>query len=137
MPGWSSLPREFSTSRSMFLLVSQFDNPTGSTLFQICHEDVLTDIRLGIPAANSGALAFFLIQPVGMMMEDLLKLVLAPLQAHLQISEGISRCIGALWVLLWMTWTVPWYMYPIVAAGSGDDGVIPVSVILYIKSLLS
>lgn len=91
----------------------------------------------GIPAAESGALAFFLIQPLGIAVEDLVNWAFAPLFKRFPLPQFMSRCVGALWVSVWMAWTVPWYMYPIVGKGSGDDGVIPVSIILHAKDLLN
>lgn len=78
-----------------------------------------------------------MVQPLGIVVEDLVKLALAPLFKRFPLPNFINRCLGALLVTLWMAWTAPWYMYPIMAKGSGDDGVIPVSIILYTKRLLS
>lgn len=90
---------------------------------------------LGIPAAESGALAFFSIQLLGIIVEDLFKFAMKSLIERYQLPKAGNRFLGALWVSLWMTWTAPWYLYPMLGKGNGDDGVIPISIILYIKHL--
>lgn len=89
---------------------------------------------LGIPVAESGALNFFLVQPLGIMIEDLVNLALDSIPGRFPLPNAVKRSIGALWVGLWMAWTAPWYLYPILSRGSGDDGVIPVSIISYMRN---
>lgn len=44
-----------------------------------------------------------------------------------------ERCLGAVWVCVWMAWTAPSYMYPVLAkTNSGEAGVVPFSVIKYV-----
>lgn len=61
----------------------------------------------------------------------------APLFKRFPLADFINRCLRAPWVSFWMAWTAPWYVYPILRKGSGDDGVVPVSVRLYTKHLLN
>ncbi|PHH88185.1 hypothetical protein CDD83_7859 [Cordyceps sp. RAO-2017] len=92
---------------------------------------VAIDVSSGIDARSSGALRFFAVQPLGILAEDLFRSALRSLgrPAGLRPSR-LERCAGALWVALWMTWVAPEYLYPILnATGSGDKGVVPVSII--------
>lgn len=134
--GRYSLPRASSMSHSTLLLVSEFYIFSGRKWLKSGCCKGFTKNLLGIPAAESGALAFFLMQPLGIIAEDLFKLALTPLLERFPLPKIVNRSLGALWVSLWMAWTVPWYMYPILEKGSGDDGVIPASIILYAKQLL-
>lgn len=59
-----------------------------------------------------------------------------PLLERYELPKVDCRFFGAIWVSFWMAWTAPWYLYPILGKGSGDDGVIPTSIILYAMSFL-
>ncbi|KAI1212104.1 membrane bound O-acyl transferase family-domain-containing protein [Annulohypoxylon truncatum] len=95
---------------------------------------VAIDSSAGIPVQDSGALRFFLIQPLGIIVEDVVGPYLSPLTSEYRI---VQRCLGFIWVGLWMAWTAPGYLYPIInKSDPGDGGVVPVSIISYVKRLI-
>lgn len=92
------------------------------------------DADTGMLPNESGAMRFFTIQPLGIVVEDLTTWILSDSTVKPGSSAGrptaLQRWGGALWVLLWMTWTAPAYMFPVVAkTESGDKGVVPLSLI--------
>ncbi|ETS87869.1 hypothetical protein PFICI_01697 [Pestalotiopsis fici W106-1] len=97
---------------------------------------VAMDFSSGIAMEQSGALRFFSIQPLGIFIEDLIlsRFHVVPGSRTKQTPALINRCIGFAWVCLWMAWTAPGYLYPIMDKSSSEDtGVVPVSVVGYMK----
>ncbi|VUC25903.1 unnamed protein product [Clonostachys rosea] len=97
---------------------------------------VAVDASSGINPRDSGAISFFTIQPLGILIEDLFQKIVAKLlgQSKNRESSAIERCVGVLWVGLWMAWTGPAYLYPVLKVnGPEGGGVVPVSVIGYFK----
>ncbi|KAK4202927.1 membrane bound O-acyl transferase family-domain-containing protein [Triangularia verruculosa] len=94
---------------------------------------VAIDASAGIPPQDSGAMRFFTIQPLGIVIEDLTTSILSTAPTTGSTSARpttIQRWVGRLWVVLWMTWKVPAYMFPVLAkTGSGNKGVVPLSLI--------
>lgn len=80
---------------------------------------------------------FFWIQPMGLMMEDLVS------SLYNARSHGVARplkrwqrCLCWVWVGLWMSWTAPAYLYPIMTLETSESGgVVPVSFIGYVRRL--
>jgi hypothetical protein len=91
---------------------------------------------VGMLPRESGALRFFLIQPLGIVIEDAAQSVYHAVYGTTTSSRVPTvpeRCMGAVWVGLWMAWTAPAYMYPVLAKTSaGRAGVVPFSVIDYV-----
>lgn len=78
-----------------------------------------------------------MMQPIGMAIEDVVSHWFQPLQQLLHLPKAAQRCLGAVWVGLWMAWTAPWYLYPILEKnGSDDAGVVPVSLFASARQLL-
>lgn len=49
-----------------------------------------------------------------------------------------ERCIGAVWFGLWMAWTAPAYLYPVLNSKGPDDArVVPISVIRPLINLMA
>ncbi|KAI0975054.1 membrane bound O-acyl transferase family-domain-containing protein [Xylaria arbuscula] len=94
------------------------------------------DFASGIGWRESGALRFFAIQPVGILIEDLF---LSTYKSYIGTPDPrasvMQRCFGFLWVGLWIAWTVPAYMYPVLNSTEAA-GVVPISVIAPIKTAL-
>ncbi|CAG9988256.1 unnamed protein product [Clonostachys byssicola] len=100
---------------------------------------VAIDISSGIDAKHSGAIPFFLIQPVGLMVEDLIIKIAISLGRNPDHTPSITeRCIGAVWFGLWMAWTAPAYLYPVLnSKGPDDAGVVPISIIRLLGNLVA
>ncbi|KAI1460936.1 membrane bound O-acyl transferase family-domain-containing protein [Annulohypoxylon moriforme] len=95
---------------------------------------VAIDFSAGIPIQDSGAMRFFLIQPLGIIIEDVAGTYASPAIPKPRI---VRRCLGFIWVSLWMAWTAPAYLYPIINKSDPEDsGVVPVSLVGYAKRLV-
>ncbi|KAI0409013.1 membrane bound O-acyl transferase family-domain-containing protein [Xylaria palmicola] len=97
---------------------------------------VAIDFASGISWRDSGALRFFSIQPVGIIIEDLFLSIYQSYRNRNTPGVHVStlqRCFGFLWVGLWIAWTVPAYMYPVLNSTEAG-GVVPFSFITLIKS---
>ncbi|AEO63131.1 uncharacterized protein THITE_2108027 [Thermothielavioides terrestris NRRL 8126] len=99
---------------------------------------VAIDVSSGMQPQESGALRFFLIQPLGIVIEDTARTVYRTVYGSsgrgLTVAE---RCVGVLWVGLWMAWTAPAYLFPVLAkTGSGNAGVVPFSIIGCVTRLI-
>lgn len=92
-------------------------------------------ISSGIRARDSGALAFFAIQPLGIVIEDVVRSIAgSPEHTSTQRLTATQRITGLLWIGAWITWTVPAYIYPILNnTTAGTPGVVPFSIIEYFK----
>ncbi|KAF1962570.1 hypothetical protein CC80DRAFT_589074 [Byssothecium circinans] len=92
---------------------------------------LVDDIASGVSFHDSGALRFFLVQALGMIVEDsVLRAyhLLIP-SSRLRLSNTAARIAGFLWVAAFLVWSVPAYMYPMLwRANQGlDDSTIPFS----------
>ncbi|KAI2769577.1 membrane bound O-acyl transferase family-domain-containing protein [Daldinia loculata] len=93
---------------------------------------IAIDFSSGIPVSKSGALRFFLIQPLGILIEDIISV--APGIALL--PQIVQRFLSFIWLSLWMTWTAPGYVYPIIYKSVSGGGLVPFSIIGYLKQKL-
>jgi Membrane bound O-acyl transferase family len=68
------------------------------------------DLAMGIPHAEAGSLIFFLLQPLGIMLEDGMQ----TLTRHLSTpnSGRVPRIVGYLWVMMFLVWSTPTWFYP-------------------------
>ena len=66
---------------------------------------------MGIPRAEAGSLVFFLLQPLGIMLEDGMQI----LTRHDPTSKFLGRAqriVGYLWVVIFLAWSTPTWFYP-------------------------
>ncbi|KAK7961880.1 membrane bound O-acyl transferase family-domain-containing protein [Apiospora aurea] len=102
---------------------------------------VAIDFASGIPLGSSGAMKFFSIQPLGVAIEDtflsIYRYMLPQSTAH-QPARLWQRCVGWVWLGLWMAWTAPAYLYPVMPQEGSEEngGVVPVSVLGYFKGIM-
>ncbi|KAK4169998.1 membrane bound O-acyl transferase family-domain-containing protein [Cladorrhinum sp. PSN259] len=139
---WSTFWHQTNTHRlrvtSNWVLFDVFRLPRGSKAARYARPCIIfllsavfhvaIDVSSGMLPSESGAMRFFTIQPLGIAVEDLITWILSG--SMTAKPTLLQRWGGALWVLLWMTWTVPAYMFPVLARiESGDKGVVPLSLI--------
>ena len=85
----------------------------------------LGEVGVGFPVRDSGTIQFFLLQAVGIMLED-------GVQAIYRYALGIrrnpgsqpqrwARVVGYVWVLGFMTWSTPIWFYPRLRQMAGDE----------------
>ncbi|KAL5871726.1 hypothetical protein ACKVWC_007373 [Pyricularia oryzae] len=82
-----------------------------------CH--ISSDVGMGIPFSKTGAFATFLLQPVGIILEDLLR---ATLGKVVPLPGGVKRVLGRVWVLAFLAYSTPVWFYAQhrVAGDSGE-----------------
>jgi hypothetical protein len=96
---------------------------------------LLSDIALGIPVHESGALVFFCCQTPAIMLEDLVLAIARRLAVSLRFgimrhekfssdtlppSVRVSiRAVGYLWVIAWLTCMSPVWIYPAMRRDTG------------------
>lgn len=69
----------------------------------------------GTPWNDSGVAQFFLIQAVGIMIEDAVQAVYRHVTGRARTPEkpmGWKAFVGYLWLLFWLGWTTPITVYP-------------------------
>ncbi|KAL3253389.1 hypothetical protein ABHI18_009532 [Aspergillus niger] len=109
------------------LLCSNADFVSGSILrlpvrFQWCFRVIFAflvsglvhtgmDVGFGVRIDESGALWFFALQILGVAGEMLAERLLGPVSVFL--SRGVRRGVGFVWVAVFMLWTLPVWIYPI------------------------
>jgi len=90
---------------------------------------LIDDLAAGITIYNSGALQFFVAQGFGMMIEDTFIRIFRNSSAFARIPSSLKKSIGFIWVSLFLTWSVPAYIYPMMWRSSLglNDSTIPFS----------
>jgi hypothetical protein len=97
---------------------------------------VALDVVQGIPVRESGAMLFFAIAPLGIMIEDGFKsawgLISGSNVASPKGSKPIwQRVISFLWSMAWLGVTSTWFFYPQVVRPQ-NQALVPFSVVEYI-----
>lgn len=88
---------------------------------------LLDDLASGVTLQDSGAMSFFLVQVLGLIVEDVV--IRAYRSSTARITRTAERSLGFLWVSIFLTWSVPAYMYPMMwRANQGlNDSTVPYS----------
>jgi hypothetical protein len=80
-------------------------------------------IATGIPPGQTGALKFFVMQGLGIMFEDAVQ---ALYRRHRSGKpEFWTRIAGYIWVSLFLIWTTPCWIYPVVRSNVPERDIIP------------
>jgi hypothetical protein len=93
---------------------------------------IALDMATDIPVYQSGGLAFFCGQMVGIPLEDLV------IRLYLRVAKRIGRrlpwiverLVGYAWVVAFLVWSSPAYLYPKIVKSRelpNNDSVLPVS----------
>ena len=107
------------------------------------------DVALGMRWGESGAVVFFVLMAVGIMVEDAVQCVwydvLLSVRDRRNTQQGPevrgalwARIIGFLWVVFWLSVSTPWYAYPTMSRNEGGlkDQIVPFSVVGWIRDSL-
>ncbi|KAL4744123.1 membrane bound O-acyl transferase family-domain-containing protein [Aspergillus similis] len=76
------------------------------------------DMGFGIPFGESGGLAFFSLQILGLLLESVCQSVAA--KVGLRSTGPFSRAVGYIWVSVFMLWTTPLWANPILVSLASD-----------------
>lgn len=76
----------------------------------------LSDVSQGIPLGESGAMRFFVLQAIGIMLEDAFQALIfrgepSGHQGRGMLGTVLERVGGPLWLVAWLTWTSPGWIY--------------------------
>ncbi|KAL4765042.1 wax synthase family protein [Aspergillus foveolatus] len=78
------------------------------------------DMGFGIPFGESGGVAFFSLQILGLLLESVCQSIAA--RVGLRTGPSFSRAVGYIWVSVFMLWTAPVWANPILV-NLASDGV--------------
>lgn len=81
---------------------------------------LLTDIGLGVPRRESGAILFFCLQPLGIMLEEAVQSIVPG-----QLPVSVRKVAGYIWVMAFMSWSVPVWLYPHLRLGMNAADMLP------------
>ena len=79
---------------------------------------------MGIPRAEAGSLMFFLLQPLGIMLEDGMQ----AFTRHVPNSSflgRVQRMVGYVWVVVFLAWSTPTWFYPQQRLGIDPANLLP------------
>lgn len=105
------LPRGSLLSRMSRLIIAFF-------ISGLIH--LLVDIGLGVPRGESGAVLFFCLQPLGIMTEEAVQSTVLG-----RLPVFARKVLGYLWVIAFMSWSVPVWLYPHLRLGMDAADMLP------------
>ena len=73
---------------------------------------LLIDLSSGISVRNSGAMKAFVAQALGLIVEDIAMSIYQRLPRCARFAGHFKKALGVIWVALFLTWSVPAYIYP-------------------------
>lgn len=82
------------------------------------------DQLMGVPNAENGAIVFFLLQAIAIMMED----TLAPVFSAV-LPQPLRRVLGWFWVLGFLVWSSPIWIYSSSRLGIDSAALLPTRVV--------
>ncbi|KNG80432.1 hypothetical protein ANOM_011116 [Aspergillus nomiae NRRL 13137] len=93
----------------------------------------LIDISAGVPVHKSGAIPFFCTQAFGIVIEDRAIKLYSFITAYtnVRLPVLVERVLGFTWVGLFLVWSIPMYVYPMMyrTAAGLDDAIVPFRII--------
>jgi hypothetical protein len=72
-----------------------------------------------VPMAESGALRFFCVQALGIMLEDGAQAVYRNIFGNKY--SGVCKVIGYFWVIAFLSWSTPVWVYPVARSMKRED----------------
>jgi hypothetical protein len=90
---------------------------------------LVDDLAAGVSFRDSGAIRFFMTQALGLILEDCAVRLYYHAPSSMRLSSRLAKLLGFIWVSVFLTWSVPAYMYPMMwRANQGlQDSTIPFS----------
>ena len=89
------------------------------------------DLSAGIPWHASGAIRFFCTQALGIWIEEAIRALCVSLYYGVQPLPRWTVLVGYIWVVLFLSWSWPAYMYPMLyrTREESADSFLPFSVV--------
>ena len=87
---------------------------------------IFADAGGGLPMRQSGALWFFSMQVLGIMIEDGVLAIYRRLTGSKRSSLMVSveRAVGYVWVVFFLIWTSPVWIYPVTLQMKEEDALL-------------
>ena len=142
---WHQLFRQRFSNLATFLTRRVLRLPRGSLMARYAHLYLvfiqsallhfLMDAASGYSLGRSGSPRFFLMQAAAITAEDFVTWACAQTAGPPRRgADGRpvlwARALGYAWVLVWLAWTTPGWMYPLIAVPKADGSfVLPVGVV--------
>ena len=79
---------------------------------------------MGIPRAEAGSLMFFLLQPLGIMLEDGMQALTRQIPSSSFLGR-VQRVVGYVWVMAFLAWSTPTWFYPQQRLGIDPANLLP------------
>ena len=89
------------------------------------------DVASGVPWEEAGAVRFFIMEAIGIMIEDTVQGIYRLLRGQKRTPDkptGWKHALGLAWVLIWLTWTTPVWVYPVAQRSTGQ-AILPFSLL--------
>ena len=83
---------------------------------------------MGIPRAEAGSLVLFLLQPLGIMLEDAIQTLTRRVPTSRSL-DWIRRVVGYVWVVVFLAWSTPKWFYPQQRLGIDPANLLPFRII--------
>lgn len=143
---WHKYQRQRMTSPATFITNTLLGLQRGTLMSRYTHlffvfwisglMHALSDIAQGMPWQESTSIRFFCIQALGIIAEDTL-LALRPRRSVRTIDSSgtwLFKILGYLWVMVFMVWSTPIWIYPSLSRNKAEDKyqVVPFSVVKWI-----
>ena len=88
---------------------------------------VASDFGGGVPLTESGALRFFCTQTIGIMLEDSVQEIYR--RVFRKKENKLAKAIGYIWVVAFLSWSTPVWVYPVVRTMEREDMLLKLSVL--------
>lgn len=91
----------------------------------------LGDVATGVPWEEAGAARFYLMQALGIMIEDTVQGTYRFINGSQRTDtrpKGWKAVLGFCWLFVWLIWTSPSWVYPVAQRSSGE-AILPFSVL--------
>lgn len=88
---------------------------------------LVCDIGGSIPVRDSGAIQFFSVQALGFLLEDGMQEVYRRIRGDKSVGlveKSAMRIMGYIWVVAFLTWSGPAWVYPLSTAANKEDNYI-------------
>ena len=83
---------------------------------------------MGIPRAEAGSLVLFLLQPLGIMLEDAVQTLTRRVPTSGSVGR-VRRAVGYIWVVVFLAWSTPKWFYPQQRLGIDPGNLLPFRIV--------
>lgn len=87
-----------------------------------------SDLAMGIPRAEAGSLVLFLLQPLGIMLEDAIQTLTRRFPTSRSLDQ-VRRVVGYVWVVVFLSWSTPKWFYPQQRLGIDPANLLPFRIV--------